>query len=70
MAYEDAGVPLYGADTWWNIMSPGAGTGSNLALHNDGADSINPNRQRDGINAAHDLTRNRVDANYLPSLTH
>lgn len=64
VAYEDAGVPLYGADTWWNIMSPG--TGSNLALHNDGPDSINPNRQRDGINAAHDLTRNRPDALHLP----
>ena len=66
VAYEDVGERLYGGDAWWSIMTPGAGTGSNLALHNDGTDSMNPNRQRDGINAAHDLTRNRADAIHLP----
>ena len=66
VAYEDVGERLYGGNAWWNIMAPGAGAGSNLVLHNDGSDSITPTRQRDGINAAHDLTRNRVDAIHLP----
>ncbi len=66
VAYEDVGERLYGGNAWWSIMAPGAGTGSNLALHNDGSDSLNPNRQRDGINAVHDLTQNRADAIHLP----
>ena len=66
VAYEDVGVRLYGDNAWWNIMTPGAGAGSNLRLHNDGSNSMNPQRQRVGISSAHALTRNREDAIYLP----
>lgn len=66
VAYEDVGERLYGDNAWWSIMNPGDGVGSNLRLHNDGSNSINPQKQRVGINAAHDLTRNREDAVYLP----
>ncbi len=66
VAYEDVGERLYGGDAWWNIMTPGAGRGSNLALHNERTYSMTSRRQREGINAAHDLTRNRPDAIHLP----
>ena len=68
VAYEDCGVRLYGGADWWDIMVPGATNGSNLARHNDGAESINPKRQREGIDGNGALTRNRLDAErpYLP----
>lgn len=62
VAYEDSGVRLYGGDSWWNIMTPGSGMGSNLTRHNDGLDSINPQKQRTDA-----LTRNQLDAIYLPA---
>ena len=67
VAYEDCGVRLYGGDDWWDIMVPGATNGSNLVRHNDGAESMNPRRQRWGVNDSHYLTCNREDALYLPT---
>jgi len=64
VTYEDTGVRLYGGDDWWNIMAPGAGSGSNLERHNNGSDSINPQRQRQGIDGFGTLTENRFNSAY------
>ncbi len=62
-AYEDVGTRLYGDDAWWNIMTPGAGYGSNLHKHNSGwIHSMTPGKQMDS-----GLTRNRADRLYMPA---
>ncbi len=61
VAYEDAGIRLYGGDEWWDIMEPGADPSSNLDKHNNGDTSMTPSRQRHNP-----LSRNKRDAIYLP----
>lgn len=50
VAYEDAGIRLYGGDTWWDIMA----SQDNLDKHNSGwISSITPSKQRSSLLTTH-----------------
>ncbi|MDD5707929.1 MAG: FlgD immunoglobulin-like domain containing protein [Kiritimatiellae bacterium] len=63
-AYEAVPVRLWGADAWWNVMSQGAGAGSNFQKHNAAFTGLTPARQRQDNDP--DMTRNAADVLHIP----
>jgi hypothetical protein len=60
VAYEAAGVRLYGDDDWWNIMTPHPS--QSVDKHNGGwINSLTPSRQRSS-----DISTNRPDSLHCP----
>jgi len=65
VSYEGAGVRLYGDDSWWQIMKPGAEQWGNLYRHNYDPHPLTPTMQRSGLE-----TQNQKDSTqpFLPAL--